>query len=172
MWTWGEMVDEYRRRLNFVAASFKEMGLECHRPLGAFYAFSSVGKFGLKSKGFAIKLLHEERVADIPGTAFGECGEGFLRCAYAPQPGQRQGSDGPTPAVHREAVKFGVLPLGGRAGRNYKRHGGDSRGPKPGLRTARHTKNRFDSVLKPGMIPEPKVDALASTFILNQTTTF
>jgi len=79
----GEMVGEYRRRRNFVAASFAEMGLPCHRPLGAFYAFPSVAKFGLSSKDFALKLLHEEKVAAVPGTAFGECGEGFLRCAYA-----------------------------------------------------------------------------------------
>lgn len=77
------MMDEYRRRRNFIAASFAEMGLECHRPLGAFYAFPSVAKFGLKSKDFALRLLHEEKVAAVPGTAFGDCGEGFIRCAYA-----------------------------------------------------------------------------------------
>ncbi len=79
----GEMVDEYRRRRNFIAAAFKEMSIECHRPLGAFYAFPSVAKFGLKSKDFALKFLHDEKVAVVPGTAFGECGEGFVRCAYA-----------------------------------------------------------------------------------------
>jgi len=79
----GEMVGEYRRRRNFVASSFAEMGLECHRPLGAFYAFPSVAKFGLKSKDFAMKFLHDEKVAAVPGTAFGDCGEGFIRCAYA-----------------------------------------------------------------------------------------
>jgi len=79
----GEMVGEYRRRRNYVAASFAEMGLECHRPLGAFYAFPSVAKFGLSSKDFAVRLLQEEKVAAVPGTAFGDCGEGFLRCAYA-----------------------------------------------------------------------------------------
>jgi aminotransferase len=77
------MLDEYRRRRNFIASAFAEMGLECHRPLGAFYAFPSVAKFGLKSKDFALKLLHEEKVAAVPGTAFGDCGEGFIRCAYA-----------------------------------------------------------------------------------------
>ncbi len=79
----GEMVDEYRRRRNFLAAAFVEMGLECHRPLGAFYAFPSVAKFGMPAKEFALKLLHEEQVAVVPGTAFGACGEGFVRCAYA-----------------------------------------------------------------------------------------
>jgi aminotransferase len=79
----GEMVDEYRRRRNYIAKAFEEMGIECHRPLGAFYAFPSVAKFGLPAKDFALKLLHEERVAVVPGTAFGACGEGFVRCAYA-----------------------------------------------------------------------------------------
>lgn len=79
----GEMVAEYRRRRNYIASAFAEMGLECHRPLGAFYAFPSVAKFKLPAKDFAMKLLHEEKVAVVPGTAFGECGEGFVRCAYA-----------------------------------------------------------------------------------------
>ena len=77
------MTDEYRRRRNYIASAFADMGLECHRPLGAFYAFPSVAKFGIKSKDFALKLLHEEKVAAVPGTAFGDCGEGFIRCAYA-----------------------------------------------------------------------------------------
>lgn len=79
----AEMVNEYRRRRNFIASALADMGLDCHRPLGAFYAFPSVSRFGLSSRDFALKLLHEERVAVVPGTAFGECGEGFLRCAYA-----------------------------------------------------------------------------------------
>jgi aminotransferase len=79
----GEMVAEYRRRRNFIAAAFADMGVECHRPLGAFYAFPSVAKFGLPAKEFATELLREERVALVPGTAFGACGEGFVRCAYA-----------------------------------------------------------------------------------------
>src|SRR3977135_1979308 len=79
----GEMVDEYRRRRNFIASAFADMGLECHRPLGAFYAFPSVAKFKLPSKEFALKLLREEKVAVVPGAAFGVCGEGFIRCAYA-----------------------------------------------------------------------------------------
>jgi aminotransferase len=79
----GEMQAEYRRRRNFIVAAFAEMGLECHRPLGAFYAFPSVARFGLPSKDFALKLLAEEKVAVVPGGAFGACGEGFVRCAYA-----------------------------------------------------------------------------------------
>jgi aminotransferase len=79
----AEMVGEYRRRRNFLAAAVGELGMECHRPLGAFYAFPSVAKFGLPAKEFALRLLKEEKVAVVPGTAFGECGEGFVRCAYA-----------------------------------------------------------------------------------------
>jgi aminotransferase len=79
----AEMVNEYRRRRNFVATAFAEMGLDCHRPLGAFYAFPNIVKFGLSSRDFALKLLREEKVAVVPGDAFGACGEGFVRCAYA-----------------------------------------------------------------------------------------
>src|ERR1051325_2286917 len=79
----GEMVGEYRRRRNYIASAFADMGLACHRPLGAFYAFPSVAKFKLPAKEFALRLLHEEKVAFVPGTAFGDCGEGFVRCAYA-----------------------------------------------------------------------------------------
>ncbi|HPY29066.1 MAG TPA: aminotransferase class I/II-fold pyridoxal phosphate-dependent enzyme [Verrucomicrobiota bacterium] len=79
----GEMVAEYRRRRNYMVNSFAEMGIACHRPLGAFYAFPSIAQFGLSSKDFAMRLLQEEKVAAVPGTAFGACGEGFLRCAYA-----------------------------------------------------------------------------------------
>src|SRR5712671_6004571 len=59
----GEMLDEYRRRRNFIAGAFQDMGIECHRPLGAFYAFPSVAKFKLPAKEFALRLLHEEKVA-------------------------------------------------------------------------------------------------------------
>ncbi len=79
----AEMVDEYRRRRNYIAAAFTDMGIECHRALGAFYAFPSVAKFGLPAKEFSLQLLREEKVAVVPGTAFGACGEGFVRCAYA-----------------------------------------------------------------------------------------
>jgi aminotransferase len=79
----AEMVNEYRRRRNYVAGAFADLGLDCHRPLGAFYAFPSVSRFGLPSRDFALKLLHDEKVAVVPGTAFGACGEGFVRCAYA-----------------------------------------------------------------------------------------
>jgi aminotransferase len=78
-----EMIDEYRRRRNYIVGAFKEMGMKCHTPLGAFYAFPNVEEFGLSSRDFALKLLEAERVAVVPGTAFGACGEGFVRCAYA-----------------------------------------------------------------------------------------
>jgi aminotransferase len=79
----GDMVQEYRRRRNFATASLADMGLDCHRPLGAFYAFPSIARCGLSSKDFALQLLKEEKVAVVPGSAFGACGEGFVRCAYA-----------------------------------------------------------------------------------------
>jgi aminotransferase len=79
----AEMVNEYRRRRNFVAGALADLGLDCHRPLGAFYAFPSIRRSGLSSRDFALRLLQEEKVAVVPGTAFGACGEGFVRCAYA-----------------------------------------------------------------------------------------
>jgi aminotransferase len=78
-----EMRAEYQRRRNFLHNSFNEMGLPCGKPAGAFYAFPSVGHLGLTSKEFALKLLDQEKVAMVPGTAFGPCGEGFVRAAYA-----------------------------------------------------------------------------------------
>ena len=59
------------------------MGLECFEPFGAFYVFPSIKKFGLSSDEFASRLLREEKLAVVPGTAFGDCGEGFLRISYA-----------------------------------------------------------------------------------------
>jgi aminotransferase len=79
----ADMVDEYRRRRNFIAAALADMGLPCHHPLGAFYAFPSIAKFGLPARDFSLQLLKEEKVAVVPGTAFGASGEGFVRCAYA-----------------------------------------------------------------------------------------
>jgi aminotransferase len=79
----SEMVGEYRRRRNYLVGAFRDLGIQCHQPLGAFYAFPSVRRFGISARDFALKLLHEEKVAVVPGTAFGNCGEGFVRCAYA-----------------------------------------------------------------------------------------
>ncbi len=78
-----EMKAEYERRRNFIHASFIAMGIPCPRPTGAFYAFPFIGDCGLTSRDFAFKLLEEEKVAAVPGTAFGPCGEGFVRCSYA-----------------------------------------------------------------------------------------
>ncbi len=79
----SEMTDEYRKRRNFVYQSLQDIGLPCSKPAGAFYAFPRIAQLGLSSRDFALKLLDEEKVAAVPGTAFGDCGEGFLRCAYA-----------------------------------------------------------------------------------------
>ena len=73
----------YRDRRNLVCAAFEEMGVPCLRPQGAFYAFPSIAATGLSSYDFAMGLLDEQNVACVPGSAFGACGEGFVRCSYA-----------------------------------------------------------------------------------------
>lgn len=77
------MRDEYLKRRNYIVAAFNEMGLPCHVPHGAFYAFPCIRGFGLTSKEFSLRFLDEEKVACVPGSAFGPSGEGYLRCAYA-----------------------------------------------------------------------------------------
>jgi aminotransferase len=77
------MRDSYRDRRNLMCAAFAQMGLDCYVPQGAFYAFPSIRSTGLTSKDFAMRFLNEEAVACVPGSAFGACGEGYLRCAYA-----------------------------------------------------------------------------------------
>jgi len=77
------MKAEYKKRRNFIHASFEQMGIPCVYPDGAFYAFADISRFGMTSKEFALKLLDEQNVACVPGTAFGACGEGFIRCSYA-----------------------------------------------------------------------------------------
>ncbi len=77
------MKSEYRKRRNFLLNSFAEIGLPCFMPRGAFYAFPCIEKTGLTAKEFAFGLLEQEKVACVPGTAFGPSGEGFVRCAYA-----------------------------------------------------------------------------------------
>jgi aminotransferase len=77
------MKGEYKKRRNFIHASLDEMGIPCVRPDGAFYAFADISQFGMTSMDFALKLLDEQNVACVPGTAFGACGEGFIRCSYA-----------------------------------------------------------------------------------------
>ncbi|MDB4373508.1 aminotransferase class I/II-fold pyridoxal phosphate-dependent enzyme [Akkermansiaceae bacterium] len=80
---YAPMKKEYRVRRDFLVTRLNEMGIECHSPGGAFYVFPDISKFGLSSMDFAMRLLEAEQVAAVPGTAFGQCGEGFLRCCYA-----------------------------------------------------------------------------------------
>ncbi len=79
----ARMRDAYDQRRHFVLSRLHEMGLQCFEPYGAFYAFPSIARFGLTSDEFATRFLKEEKVAIVPGTAFGDCGEGFLRLSYA-----------------------------------------------------------------------------------------
>lgn len=77
------MREAYNQRRRFLMYSFKEMGIRCFEPYGAFYVFPCIKEFGMTSEEFAERLLAEEKVAVVPGTAFGDCGEGFLRISYA-----------------------------------------------------------------------------------------
>ena len=78
-----EMREQYKLRRNFIVKALNEMGLTCHLPRGSFYAFPCIQSTGLRSKEFAVKLLEAEKVACVPGSAFGPTGEGFLRCCFA-----------------------------------------------------------------------------------------
>ncbi len=78
-----EMKISYNQRRRFLLSAFKDMGLKCFEPNGAFYVFPCIKEFGMTSEEFAMKFLEEEHVAAVPGTAFGESGEGFLRISYA-----------------------------------------------------------------------------------------
>ncbi len=78
-----EMRDAYNQRRRYLVHAFKEMGLECFEPFGAFYVFPCIKEFGMTSDEFATRFLQEEKVAVVPGTAFGDCGEGYLRISYA-----------------------------------------------------------------------------------------
>lgn len=77
------MRKSYNQRRRFLMDAFRKMRLECFEPYGAFYVFPCIKEFGMTSEEFATKFLQEEKVALVPGTAFGECGEGFLRISYA-----------------------------------------------------------------------------------------
>ena len=77
------MVRDYDRRRRIIVKGFRSIGLSCFEPKGAFYAFPSIKVTGMTSEEFAEKLLMEEKVAVVPGTAFGQCGEGYIRCCYA-----------------------------------------------------------------------------------------
>ena len=77
------MRDEYDNRRKFMLTRLRGMGLKCFEPFGAFYIFPNISGFGMSSDEFAMKFLEEQHVAVVPGNAFGECGEGFLRMSYA-----------------------------------------------------------------------------------------
>ena len=78
-----KMRESYDQRRKFLIHTFRKMGLECFEPFGAFYVFPSIKSLGMSSDEFAQELLRAEKVAVVPGTAFGDCGEGFLRISYA-----------------------------------------------------------------------------------------
>lgn len=78
-----EMKESYNQRRRYLMHAFREMGLQCFEPFGAFYAFPCIREFGMTSEEFATRFLQEKKVAVVPGSAFGDCGEGFLRISYA-----------------------------------------------------------------------------------------
>ena len=78
-----EMRTAYNQRRRYLMNAFREMNLECFEPFGAFYIFPCIKEFGMTSEEFASRFLEEEKVAVVPGTAFGDCGEGYLRISYA-----------------------------------------------------------------------------------------
>ena len=77
------MKEAYNQRRRYLLNAFKEMGLSCFEPFGAFYVFPCIKEFGMTSEEFATAFLEKEKVAAVPGTAFGDCGEGYLRISYA-----------------------------------------------------------------------------------------
>ena len=77
------MRNAYNQRRRYLVHEFKRMQLDCFEPFGAFYIFPSIQEFGMTSEEFAARFLEEEKVAVVPGSAFGECGEGYLRVSYA-----------------------------------------------------------------------------------------
>lgn len=79
----AEMREQYRLRRNFIVQSLNDMGLKCHLPRGSFYAFPSIANVGISAREFALGLLKEEKVACVPGGAFGESGQLFVRCCFA-----------------------------------------------------------------------------------------
>ena len=79
----ARMRESYDERRRFLVKELREMGIPCFEPMGAFYVFPNISRFKMSSEEFARKLLEEQRVAVVPGSAFGACGEGFLRISYA-----------------------------------------------------------------------------------------
>lgn len=116
----GPMREAYRARRNFLAGSLRELGFDCPTPGGAFYLFPRVPDLGMDSREFALRLLREQQVAVVPGTAFGACGEGFVRCSYA---------------TSMEELKEAVLRIGRflRAGRKPAGGAGSSGRPAQAL---------------------------------------
>ena len=86
-----KMLDEYARRRNFVSNRFAAMGIPCRKPKGTFYVFPDIRPTKLSSEDFAMTLIQKNRVAVVPGSAFGASGEGHIRCSFATS----QGRDGP-----------------------------------------------------------------------------
>jgi Aspartate/tyrosine/aromatic aminotransferase len=86
----NEMRRSYRQRRNFIVRSLNEIGLSCHKPEGAFYTFPCIESTGMTSEEFATGLLRNEKVVVVPGNAFGDSGEGFVRCSYATSMAQLQ----------------------------------------------------------------------------------
>ncbi len=78
-----KMRESYDERRRYLVTRLRDMGMECFEPFGAFYVFPSIKRFNMSSEEFATRLLKEEKVAIVPGTAFGDCGEGFMRISYA-----------------------------------------------------------------------------------------
>lgn len=79
----AEMREAYDERRKYLVKAFNDIGMDCYEPQGAFYVFPCIKRFDMSSDEFALKLLEEEKVAVVPGTAFGDCGEGYLRVSYA-----------------------------------------------------------------------------------------
>ena len=77
------MREKYELRRNYIVSALNDMGLPCPTPRGAFYVFADIRPTGLTSREFSLRLLEEQKVAVVPGTAFGADGEGFVRCSYA-----------------------------------------------------------------------------------------
>jgi aminotransferase len=77
------MTEEYNIRRRWLVKAFNDIGLECFEPLGAFYVFPSIKSTGMTSEEFCERILTEKRVAVVPGNAFGDCGEGYIRVSYA-----------------------------------------------------------------------------------------
>lgn len=79
----ARMREAYDQRRKYLVKSLREIGFDCYEPQGAFYVFPGIKRFGMSADDFALKLLQDEKVAVVPGTAFGDCGEGYLRLSYA-----------------------------------------------------------------------------------------